>query len=384
MSGLDLITRVAVVAMMTLIAAGCASRPGSEVLVPIADPPDFTKKVRLLVATTRERGSPEDPDAFTAKRAQSLNYAALTISIPTEHETGKIEWPDTDPPDPRRHFITTDRSFLDRDGFLNEIRTRARQGGSEANDVLVFVHGYNTLYEEAVYWFAQIVHDSGFEGTAILFAWPSLGKGPMYVADREASTYSRDYLEEALLSISKLPEVREINILAHSMGTWLAVETLRQAKMKGHLALNGKLAEVILASPDLDVTVFRTQLDVIGTLPRPMTVLVSGDDEALGLSTFLAGGVDRAGRITANDPRAIEGAKRYNLRVVDLTGVHGISSNEHSKYSESDAVIHAIGKGLKSNGEKKLQAGSVTSVAEVGNAIIAVPAAIISSASAAP
>jgi esterase/lipase superfamily enzyme len=384
LTDLGIITRVALIAVLTLMVAGCATRPGSEVLVPIAGPPAFTKKVQLLVATTRERGSPEDPDAFTAKRAKSLNYSALTISIPTEHETGKIEWPDTDPPDPRRHFITTDRSFLDQEGFLSQIRARAQRGGSEANDVLVFVHGYNTLYEEAVYWFAQIVHDSGFEGTAILFAWPSMGKGPMYVADREASTYSRDYLEEALLSISKLPDVREINILAHSMGTWLAVETLRQAKMKGHLSLNGKLAEVILASPDLDVTVFRTQLEVIGKLPRPMTVLVSGDDEALGLSTFLAGGVDRAGRITANDPRAIAGAKRYNLRIVDLTGMQGISSNEHSKYSESDAVIHAIGKGLKNNGPKTMQAGTVTSVAEVGNAILAVPAAIVSSASAAP
>ena len=116
-----------------------------------------------------------------------------------------------------------------------------------------------------------------------------MGKVPLYLADREASTYSRDYLEQALLKMSKLPEVKEINILAHSMGNWLAVETLRQAKMKGHGDFNGKLAEVILASPDLDVNVFRTQLDVIGKLPRPMTVLVSGDDSALALSTKLAG-----------------------------------------------------------------------------------------------
>lgn len=81
-----------------------------------------------------------------------------------------------------------------------------------------------------------------------------------------------------------MPEVREINILAHSMGNWLVVEALRQAKMNGHGTFNGKLADVMLASPDLDVNVFRTQLDIIGSLTRPMTVLVSGDDKALALS----------------------------------------------------------------------------------------------------
>ncbi len=176
-----------------LFVAGCASRPGSEVLEPIANVPSYTDKVQVLVATTRERGSPEDPNAFTAKRAKDLNFSALTVSIPSQHVTGEIEWPDTTPPDPSRHFITTERQFLDADGFLEQIRARARRGGPEANDVLVFVHGYNTLYEEAVYWLAQIVHDSGFKGTAVLFAWPSMGKVPLYLADREASTYSRDY-----------------------------------------------------------------------------------------------------------------------------------------------------------------------------------------------
>jgi esterase/lipase superfamily enzyme len=250
--------------------------------------------------------------------------------------------------------------------------------------VLVFVHGYNTLYEEAVYWLAQIVHDSGFQGTAVLFAWPSRGKAPLYLADREASTYSRDYFEQALLKVSKLPEVKEINILAHSMGNWLAVESLRQAKMNGHGDFNGKLADVILASPDLDVNVFRTQLDVIGKLPRPMTVLVSGDDKALALSTMLAGDVDRAGRVTADDARAIAAAERYNLKVVDLTAVDDGDGNHHSKYSKSAAVIDAIGKKLKGQTPAtQTQVGLVTAVTNAGDSLLKVPAAILPPAAAA-
>ena len=376
---------LSILAAVVLLTGGCASRPGSEVLEPIANVPVHTDKVRVLVATTRERGSPEDPNAFTAKRAKDLNFSALTVSIPPKHVTGEIEWPDTTPPDPSRHFITTERDFLDANGFMEQIRARAREGGPEANDVLVFVHGYNTLYEEAVYWLAQIVHDSGFKGTAVLFAWPSMGKVPLYLADREASTYSRDYFEQALLKMSKMPEVKEINILAHSMGNWLAVETLRQAKMKGHGDFNGKLAEVILASPDLDVTVFRTQLDVIGKLPRPITVLVSGDDKALALSTKLAGDVDRAGRVTADDARAIAAAKKYNLQVVDLTGVDDGEGNHHSKYSKSAPVIAAIGTRLKNEGTSaQTQVGVVSAVTDVGKNLLKVPAAIVAPAVAAP
>lgn len=368
-------------AVILLLVTGCASRPTSVVLQPIANPPSYTNKVHLLVATTRERGSTDDPDAFTAGRAKHLNFASLTVSIPTHHVTGEIEWPDQTPPDPARHFVTTDREFLDVGGFKDQIRARARQGGPEANSVLVFVHGYNTLYEEAVYWLAQIVNDSGFKGTAVLFAWPSRGKAPLYLADREASTYSRDYLEQALMQMSTLPEVKEIDILAHSMGTWLAVETLRQAKMNGNGDFKGKLGEVILASPDLDVTVFRTQLDVIGRLPQPMTVLVSGDDKALALSTKLAGDVDRVGRVTADDARAIEAAQTYNLRVVDLTAVDDGEGNNHSKYSKSEAVMSAIGNGLQAKSAGvQAQPGVVSAFTNAGNSLLQVPAAILGAA----
>lgn len=330
----------------------------------------------MLVATTRQRGSATDPNAFTAERAKSLNYAELTISVPTHHTAGEIEWPDQTPPDPTRNFVTTERQFLSGDEFLAEVRRRAREGGSEAHSVLVFVHGYNTLYEEAVYRFAQIVHDSGFTGTAVLFAWPSRGKAPLYLADRDASTYSRDYFEQVLLQVSALPEVHQINILAHSMGNWLAVETLRQAKMNGHGQFNNKLGEVILASPDLDVNVFRTQLDVIGPLPRPITILVSGDDKALALSTALAGGVDRVGRVTAGDARAVAAAERYNLRVIDLTAVDDGHGNHHSKFAQSGSVIAAIGRGLASEAKIKAQSGTATAVMEAGNSILQLPAAI--------
>ena len=372
------LSRMSVLCLAALAAllTGCSARPTSEVLTPVAHAPSFTPKVRMLVATTRSYGTPTDPEAFGAGRSATINHAALTISIPRNHKPGQIEWPDQVPADPANHFLTTDRAAISPPAFLDELRRRVRSS-QQAGSVLVFVHGYNTLYEEAVYRFAQIVHDSGFSGTAVLFAWPSRGSPALYLADRDASTYSRDYFEATLRQIAGTQGVREINILAHSMGTWLTVEALRQARMKGNGTFGGKLGEVILAAPDIDVTVLRTQLEVIGSLPEPMTILASSDDNVLALSSLLAGGVDRAGRITLDDPRVAEAAQRHNVRIVDLTKVQDGTSQKHAKFAESAAVIAAIGRGLKADQHTHASQSVVNAVTNVGTSLIKIPAAIV-------
>jgi esterase/lipase superfamily enzyme len=124
--------------------------------------------------------------------------------------------------------------------------------------------------------------------------------------------------------------------------------------------------------------VFRTQLDVIGPLRRPMTVLVSGDDKALALSTKLAGGVERAGLVTASDVRAAEAAARYNLRVVDLTAVDDGEGNHHSKYSKSSAVMAAIGGKLRTEeAGPPPEPGVISAVVDVGGSLMKVPGAIL-------
>lgn len=365
----------ALLAALLPVLAGCSSRPPAELLVPAERAPMFTPKARMLVATNRAHVRGSDQDAFGNDRSDRLNFADLTVSIPTRHKVGEIEWPNQTPPDPQLHFITTERASLDRKAFLAAVRASSRNQGPEHDEVLIFVHGYNTLYHEAVYRFAQIIHDTGFTGTAILFAWPSRGSTAHYVADRDASTYSRDYLERLLIDLAALSEVRSINILAHSMGTWPVIEALRQARIAGHGNFNGKLAEVILAAPDIDVGVFRTEFETIGHLPRPLTVLVSRDDNALALARALGGGIDRAGAANLDDPRVVDAVKRYNLRVVDITKVTGLDSLNHSKFAQSSVLTKAIGHGLahENSAGQFSQAGVIQAVTDVGQSFVKVP-----------
>jgi esterase/lipase superfamily enzyme len=358
--------------------AACAARPTREVLVPVDKPPRYTPKVDMLVATTRNVGTAGDATSFGTGRSPQVNYASVSMSIPKSHKPGDIEWPGPGTPDPSREMVVTDQALLSRADFLREVRTRAPGAGVETGSVLVFVHGYNTQYQEAVYRFAQIIHDAEFRGTAVLFAWPSRGNTALYLADRDATTYSRDYFEATLREIAAQPGVREINILAHSMGNWLTLETLRQAKLKGRVDFNGKLGDVILASPDVDNDVFRTQLDTIGKLKRPMTVLVSGDDSALKASALLAGGQQRAGQLTADEVRVFANEiQRYNLRVVDLTGVDSATTGTHSKFAQAE-VVRSIGKGLAADAAGgQNQPGVIAVVQDIGKSILNVPGNIL-------
>jgi esterase/lipase superfamily enzyme len=126
----------------------------------------------------------------------------------------------------------------------------------------VFVHGYNTRYDEAVFRFAQIVHDSETSGAPILFSWPSRGDPLGYAYDRESANYSRTDLETVLQEAVTKPDVDEVVIMAHSMGGWLTIEALRQMSIRNG-GLPGKIRDVILAAPDLDVDVFRRQMQDI-------------------------------------------------------------------------------------------------------------------------
>ena len=214
----------------------------------------------------------------------------------------------------------------------------------DQRDVLVFVHGYNTKFDDAVYRFAQIVHDSGFKGVPVLFTWPSRGQLLAYPYDRESAYYSRDYLEANLRGITRDIGPGRMDILAHSMGTILTLETLRQAAIRGDGSFGGKLRDVMLAAPDVDLDVFKTLMHVIR---RPVTVFVSADDRALDFSRRFAGDKTRLGAVSAKDTETIAELEKLGARIIDLSEVSSSDSLNHAKFASSPKVVQLIGERLR-------------------------------------
>jgi esterase/lipase superfamily enzyme len=324
-------------ALLATMLAACATRPGPEALIPTQSPVGASipgaRVVTVYVATTRSRQTP-DTNVFTNHHSRELNYAAFKISIPPEHRAGNIELP-ASTPDPALSFATVQQEVLDKQTFERQIA--ARSGPRTPLKAAVFVHGFNTNFQEAVFRLAQMTADADVGGAPILFAWPSEAKLSGYVADKDAVTASRDQLAQVLTMVARDPAVADVTVIAHSMGAWLTVEALRQLRLAHNDAVISRL-RVILAAPDIDVEVFRTQLAVIGPLSPPMTVLVSRDDIALSVSSFIADKRPRVGMIDVDNPRVQEAALKAKLEIIDVSSLKAPDRLRHDRFASLAAL----------------------------------------------
>jgi esterase/lipase superfamily enzyme len=274
---------------------------------------------------------------FTNARARELNYAEFKIAIPPRHQAGQIEWSSMS--DPTASFTTVEQNVLDRQTFVQRIA--ARDSRPTRVKVGVFVHGFNNNFQEALFRLAQITADAEVDGAAVLFAWPSQASVTEYVADRDAITYSRDQLVDLLTMLAGNRNIAEVGLVGHSMGAWLTVEALRQLRLARNNAVINRL-DVILAAPDIDVDVFRSQMDVVGPLPRPMTVLVARDDIALAWSGRLAGARQRVGTLSVDDPRVQEAALKANIRIIDISTLKASDAFNHDRYANLAALYRRL------------------------------------------
>ena len=331
-----------VVSSLVLLAA-CAGKP-TAVLSPVVETAPGASKVQMLVVTTRMR-SENAGEMFTGERALAPSFADITVSIPPENvrKVGEVAWPKKLPPNPATDFAVISATVGDVSQAKGWLSTNVRK--SPDHSVLVFVHGFNNRFEDAVFRFAQIAHDSGNKSVPILVTWPSRGKLLAYGYDRESTNYSRNALEQLFQYLAADPQVGEVSILAHSMGNWLALESLRQMAIRNG-GLPKKFKNVMLASPDVDVDVFRSQIADMGSPHPNMTLFVSRDDRALATSKRVWGDVARLGAIDPEQEPYKDEMINNKITVYDLTEVKASDKLNHSKFAESPEIVQLIGSRL--------------------------------------
>ncbi len=344
----------AAVLALVLGLSACAGRP-IGVMEPTNHTVNGTTKVELIAATTR---APAEDKAilFSGERGSGLMIDGVTISIPpdADREIGQVQWPKRLPADPKKDFTTVAVDPLNSE---REAEAWLKTHTKKSRRVLVFVHGFNNLYEEAVYRFAQIVHDSKADVVPVVFTWPSRGSIFDYNYDKESTNYSRDALEDLLTQIASNPSVDEVTVMAHSMGTWLAVESLRQMAIRQG-RIDPKISNVILAAPDLDVDVFAQQYRSFADTAPHFTLFVSRDDRALTLSKHISGNVDRLGHIDPTTEPYRSQLEMAGISVLDLTKLKSGDPLNHGKFAESPEVVRLIG--------DRLIAGQAVSDSQIG------------------
>ncbi len=311
--------------------SGCVSAVASVGLG--SDGAPQARNVQIFVDSTRPLKADGVADG-------SAHYSLATVSVPPNHEAGGLEMASFGSPDRASDFAVVGRRGLDADSFRNAVATHLSGRVGSNRDVLVFVHGFNTGFDEARFRLAQIVTDGGFNGVPVLFTWPSKGSLFGYGSDREAATASRDAMEHLLLDLAALPDVGRVHVLAHSMGAWLAMEALREVAIAGHPDLDGHLGDIILAAPDIDQGVFRQQVERLGPNAH-VSVFAATNDRALGLSGFLAER-PRLGAIDASSPEGRAALEGLGVHVIDLTR-DSVGFIGHATYASVPEVIRGIG-----------------------------------------
>lgn len=309
--------------MLSLVA--CSPRLSAQRGLPVPE----AKIEHIYIAT--ERALDRTGPSFGEPRNEGLRYFRAAVSIPPTHRAGNIEWQDG-PADAATDFVVTETEvYDDRNSFVRSLKTSRRE-----REVTVFVHGYNNTLSEAMYRLAQMQTDFSPSVPSVLYSWPSAGDPRGYVYDRDSVLYARDDLE-GLLSALTRSENDRVTLIAHSMGSQLVMEVMRQAAIKGNRRMLSRINSVVLMSPDIDPDVFRKQAEVIGELPDPFLIFISQADRALSLASFITGKKPRLGVI--DSPEAVAD---LDVRVIDFTALADGEGLNHAVPTSSPAAISVL------------------------------------------
>jgi len=321
-------TRYLLASLLLVAATACTPR-GTITLAPEAA--EVGKVEQIFIGTTRAKG--KDGETFSHERSPSVRYAQLDISIPPERTEGTVNWPRAKVPYNTRTDMLTVRSiaYATPAAFRGALGQAIRTESPGTREAVVFVHGFNNTFAESLYRFAQMVHDMDLPGAAVHYSWPSQASVLGYVYDRDSVLFARDGLEDLLQQVAQSGAQR-ILLVAHSMGTLLTMETLRQMSLRKDNRVLDRLTGVVLMSPDIDVDVFRAQSAAIGKLPQPFVIFSSRNDTALLASSTIAGEEQRLGNI--KDVSLLAG---LDVQLIDTSKVS--TTDSHFAVATSPALL---------------------------------------------
>ncbi len=316
---------VLTVAAIVMALSGCVSRPTTTVLQPVTLRHGAGEQVSILAVTNRTSDSKDH--SFGNRWATDVHYDRFVFSVPTDRDGAAITYPSAKP-DPKRQFIVTKREKLSLDALVEDATRADRFDGTAS----IFVHGYNYSYQEALFRTAQMSADATSMSPPVMFSWPSAASVTGYVTDKDAVLYSRSQLDALIQAMAKAPKIKRIVLFGHSMGGFLSMEVARQLKLQRRDDVLAKL-QIVLAAPDIDVDVFKSQLSDIGRLPNPIVLLVSKSDDALSVSSFIGGERPRVGLLNIEDPLIQQAAKQERLTVIDISSLQSSDGLGHDRYA---------------------------------------------------
>jgi len=226
--------------------------------------------------------------------------------------------------------------------------------------VLVYTHGFNTTFEEALIQAAQLKEDLGWPHAMLVLDWPSFGEASLesYRGDRKMAELSADQVAKFMEALNlgsqvSTPELFDRaqrgtrHYLNHSMGNYVYMKAIGALEMFGgntSRLKEGFFNQVIFAAPDVDAKEFTNGLTLLTSRKAVdwTTLYYSRKDVAVTLSRVANPETTRVG-VT---PVFFPGLTTINADLVN-SSLSSLLGFRHDYYGSADPLLFDLSLLLK-------------------------------------
>jgi esterase/lipase superfamily enzyme len=227
----------------------------------------------------------------------NVKYGLCRINVPKNHVVGQIPQAKNSRQSSHDFFKFLGAKSFDRENFLAQVKRSGRTP-------LIFVHGFNVRYQEAVLRAAQIAYDLKYQGPIIIFTWPA-GAGDGFFDDKFLNKTYDVNAKSAAASVVTFKaflktlrnEKIKINLGVHSMGHQMVLPALRDLGVENE---GDFVQELILNAPDYRADEFVEMTDVIKKISHRITLYCSYNDKAM-IASKTVNDNDRLGACTYSE-----------------------------------------------------------------------------------
>ncbi len=225
-------------------------------------------------------GSASQQDLATCKFGKCL------IHIPKSHRRGELASPWYRPRSGLTALEISSGELIKQVDFCDSIKKEIQAVDDSTQEHLLFIHGFNNSFIDAILRAGQIGYDIGINGATIAFCWPShkcFSYLSSYVGDGERISACAASLKKMFRTLEGLSG--RLHIIAHSMGNRALLAAWKDAFDQNSLL---RLGQVIFAAPDVFQTTFRDNFTGIEEFCERATLYANRRDKALGLARLLS------------------------------------------------------------------------------------------------
>jgi esterase/lipase superfamily enzyme len=235
----------------------------------------------------------DDPDSFFGRQYAPIQYGEVWVKAAFDRVMGPAARPALIslfllPKAGNQVVLSAIRPYEDRGMFLKSLQDQLST--SERKEVMLYIHGFNNSFSEALRVTARLASDLEIDGAPILYSWPSRNDVLSYVADAGIADHEDIVagLAGLLTDLRQNTRAIKINVVAHSMGSLLLLKALQRISNAESRQPSQRFDSIVFASPDVDSSDFVARVKIVGPLAHSVTLYASRRDRALGISKLLS------------------------------------------------------------------------------------------------